>query len=480
MRPRKSVGASLGRVRRRTNLWTVAAGVLVWPRSKKGFLRMEFYSTGRLLPAAALLLLVAGGPAAAGQSHWDTLHNFCSAQDCTDGASPLTGLTMDASGNLYGATPAGGDTNNGTIYELIPNADRTKWKYRRLYSFCADNCSDGSHSTSSLIVDSDGNLYGTRASGGANNGGFVFELIPNARRTKWKLKTLHDFCSKAACADGLGPNSGLTYAGAGSGSAYDGVSPLYGRTQFGGNQLDNDGNPGFGVAYELTHTGPKWKQSVLYTFCSQGGASCTDGGAAFHAGVAADASGNLFGVTGGGGTHGAGVAYELSLQAGAAWHQTVLYDFCALANCADGGGPDFDLIRDADGNLFGVGAAGGAHNNGVVFKIVPDGVNSTESVLHDFCSEAGCHDGAQPSSSLTMDSRGDLFGLAQSGSGQLFKLGRTSYKVLHTFCSKQFCRDGLFPNGNTVLDGSGNLFLVTSDGGRAAKGVVFEYFSAGR
>ena len=51
MRPRKSVAASLERVRRRTNLWIVADGVLVWPRSNQGRAAkgvvFEYFSAGR-------------------------------------------------------------------------------------------------------------------------------------------------------------------------------------------------------------------------------------------------------------------------------------------------------------------------------------------------------------------------------------------------------------------------------------------------
>jgi hypothetical protein len=36
------------------------------------------------------------------------LYNFCSADHCTDGSGPLSGLTFDNDGNLYGTTYTGG------------------------------------------------------------------------------------------------------------------------------------------------------------------------------------------------------------------------------------------------------------------------------------------------------------------------------------------------------------------------------------
>ena len=56
-------------------------------------------------------------------------------------------------------------------------------------------------------------------------------------------------------------------------------------------------------------------------------------------GIGKDSAGNLYGSAPNGGTHqSAGVVYELKRLSGS-WHETVLYDFCAAASCADGGAP---------------------------------------------------------------------------------------------------------------------------------------------
>jgi hypothetical protein len=64
----------------------------------------------------------------------------------------------------------------------------------------------------------------------------------------------------------------------------------------------------------------------------------------------------------GGGTHGGGTVFEIARTAtGYASTPTILVNFCALANCADGEFPEADLIADANGNLFGTASGGGAH-----------------------------------------------------------------------------------------------------------------------
>jgi len=58
------------------------------------------------------------------------------------------------------------------------------------------------------------------------------------------------------------------------------------------------------------------------------------------------------------------------------WTETVLYSFCVQggSNCTDGSFPEADLIRDASGNLFGTTSEGGANSvacgGGTVFELV--------------------------------------------------------------------------------------------------------------
>jgi uncharacterized repeat protein (TIGR03803 family) len=85
---------------------------------------------------------------------------------------------MDAAGNLYGTTSAGGVYGYGSAFKLTPS--NGGWTYTSLHEFTGG--SDGSFIASNLIIDANGNLYGV-ASGGASQScfdgcGVVFEITP--------------------------------------------------------------------------------------------------------------------------------------------------------------------------------------------------------------------------------------------------------------------------------------------------------------
>jgi|HubBroStandDraft_5_1064220.scaffolds.fasta_scaffold51529_2 uncharacterized repeat protein (TIGR03803 family) len=398
-----------------------------------------------------------------------TLFDFCNGAGCDDGSQPSP-LLMDQSGNLYGTTQNNGINQGGTVFELTPTGGK-RWKYRVLYPFCTlASCADGSVSKANLIADTAGNLYGTTSQGGEFSKGTAFELMPNVNRTKWTFKLLHAFCSAGgtSCTDGSIPLSGLTYAGAASGTPYDGTSPLYGTTVDGGRA-----SPGSGVVYQLVPNGAGANETVLYRFCPKSG--CLDG-ASPEASVVVDGTGNLYGTTAVGGKSGLGTVFELSLDAGN-WTETVLHSFCAKTNCPDGDVPQSEMVMDAPGNLYGV-AGGGKAGDGVAFKLVPSGKTSQETVLHNFCVKTNCTDGASPSTGLVMDGSGNLFGTTAGGGrnsngGTAFELNG-SFRVIYNFCARPSCGDGSDPNSTMLVDGTGHLFGTTLGGGAGNGGTVFE------
>jgi len=398
-----------------------------------------------------------------------TLHDFCVKDGCSDGALPNGELLMDAEGNLYG-TSAEGTHNAGNVFALILDPATGKRKYRVLHNFCAEElCADGSAPNGSLIADTKGNLYGTtRGGGNSEAGGTAFELMPNADRSKWKLKTLYKFCSLDTCADGEIPWSGLTYTGASSGAPYDGHSPVYGATYGGGLPLDA------GIVFQLTRTGKTWSATSIHDFCS---GDCDDG--INPVAVMADGNGNLFGAAAAGGPLNQGTVFELSPDNGN-WMLTSLYGFCQQAQCVDGAGPAADLVMDESGSLYGTTSGGGASGEGMVFKIVPNGVNSQLTVLYNFCTLADCADGAKPLGKLTVGANGDLFGTTLQGGvhsqfgGTVFRLRNGSIKLLHSFCALADCADGTHIHAGVIMDESANLLGVASSGGTHGGGTVFE------
>jgi uncharacterized repeat protein (TIGR03803 family) len=109
------------------------------------------------------------------EGNWSelVLWNFGGQSD--DGVEPYGGLFMDASGNLYGTTYGGGASSSGTVFELTPPAPSgANWAESILWSF--GNGTDGVQPKAGLIVDASGNLYGTTIAGGAYSDGTVFEV----------------------------------------------------------------------------------------------------------------------------------------------------------------------------------------------------------------------------------------------------------------------------------------------------------------
>jgi uncharacterized repeat protein (TIGR03803 family) len=142
-----------------------------------------------------------------------------------DGNEPTAGVILDASGNLYGTTTAGGPLGMGNVFELSPNGNGG-WTERVLFNF---NGADG-QAPGALTFDSFGNLYGTTASGGATSGGVAFKLSPASGL--WTETILHNFGSLG---DGSTPVGALIF---------DSLGNLYGATEAGGAN-------GLGTVYEI-------------------------------------------------------------------------------------------------------------------------------------------------------------------------------------------------------------------------------------
>jgi hypothetical protein len=154
-----------------------------------------------------------------------------------------------------------------------------------LYNFCSQSqgstaCTDGVNPYTGLIEDSSGNLYGTTNLGGTGvslvNGayayGTVFMLAPSG--SGYNYTVLYNFCppsSTTFCTDGAAPVGALIEDASGN---------LYGTTALGGTGTHalNCIGLGCGTVFKLSPNGSGYVETVLYSFCSQGGSNCTDGG----------------------------------------------------------------------------------------------------------------------------------------------------------------------------------------------------------
>jgi len=251
------------------------------------------------------------------------LHVFAGGND---GYGPEGGLVADASGNLYGTTNLGGGTacggiGCGTVFKLAPDGTESI-----LHAFSDGN--DGGVPGCSLLLDKNGNLYGTTQVGGNSNKGSVFEVSHDGAE-----KVLYSFKGGD---DGAQPIAGVVMDSSGN---------IYGTTI-------NEGPYGGGTVFKLA---PDGTETVLHSF--SGG---QDGYAPYGT-LIVDAVGEMYGVTEGGG-HRKGVVFKISSSG----DEQILYAFGHHGS--DGSFPLFGLTARRN-SLYGTTFYGGPSNAGVIYRL---------------------------------------------------------------------------------------------------------------
>jgi uncharacterized repeat protein (TIGR03803 family) len=407
------------------------------------------------------------------------LHTFTSKSGLT-----FSGVVIDKAGNLYGTTFDGGTFGKGTVYQLSL-AKTGKWTYSVIHNFANDGRDGTGPGGANLVLDSNGNLYGSTNYGGSGKGckspgcGTVFKLTRNGKI--WTETILYSFQGGK---DGSFPQN----------LAFDSQGILYSTTGAGGKGLcsNNQQSTGCGTVFKLRPSSKGiWTKTTLYSF--QG---LSEGQYPVY-GVVLDSAGNLYGVTVDGGFGastcavngyvGCGTVFAL-MHSGKTWTHSVLYSFVA-GN--DGQWPSGPLVFDKLGKLYGMtDAGGGSHGGrtvicnlgcGTVFELSPAGGGTwTESVIHSFSGD----EGATCQGGVIFDNTGNLYGTAQLGGaygdGTVFKLRYSGttwlVTVLHSF---QYApTDGADPANGVIFDNAGNLYSTTLLGGignpNSVQGTVFK------
>ena len=280
-------------------------------------------------------------------------------------------------------------------------------------------------------------------------------VLAPAASAQTKFKTLYKFKGGK---DGNQPIAGVVLDQAGN---------IYGTTQVGGSY-------GHGSVFQLKpNTSGGWEKKALHSFTGKDGSNP-------YGDLTLDAQGNLYGTTifGGKGAcngYGCGVAFELIPTTNGSWKEKVLSYFSGNV----GVNPASGLIFDETGNLYGTTADWSGSNTGpgTVFKLVPNSDGSwTKSTLHTFDNT----DGYNPSVGLIFDPAGNLYSATDYGGvygeGVVFQLtpnsdGTWTESVLYSFTGGS---DGWRAQGRPVRDSAGNLYGVTTFGGQADCGVVWE------
>ncbi|MFZ0705762.1 MAG: choice-of-anchor tandem repeat GloVer-containing protein, partial [Candidatus Korobacteraceae bacterium] len=245
--------------------------------------------------------------------------------DAPDGNEPGAGdLIWDPAGNIYGTTVYGGISDLGVVYQMTKSGNG--WTETPIYSFTGP---DGNFPFAGVILDSNGNLFGTTEEGGLYGFGTVFELTYNIN-SGWTETVLYNFQNLS---DGQGPSAGLVGDSAGN---------LYGATSDGG-------SGGGGAVFELSPAGNSWAFTLLYSFTGQQGMYCGPTRSLTLN------SGNLYGTTDCDGVNNLGSVFKLTKTKNG-WQYTSLHDF---TGGSDGRNLFSNVTFDTDGNLYGTAVGGG-------------------------------------------------------------------------------------------------------------------------
>jgi uncharacterized repeat protein (TIGR03803 family) len=312
----------------------------------------------------------------------NVVYSFCAQSGCPDGSLPQAGLTLRPDGHFLGAAAQGGTSNAGTIFDITESGGFTL-----LYSFTGG--ADGAGPDTPPIIGPDGHFYGVAFVGGGSSCGTAYRLTPAPTGTSAVFTPLHKFAkAKEGCNPTslvLGTDGNLYGTNSHGGSA--GFGTVFKMTPSGavtllhtfsgltdgsiplGLTLGNDGNfygvaavpstgPG-GVIFKIT---PDGIFTVLHTMNDADGNGPK---ALFQA-----SDGNFYGAAAEGGTstncffggtnQGCGTLFEIT----PAGDFTVLYNFDLITGQEPVGG-----LQQTSGLLYGNTVDGGTNCCGVLYSL---------------------------------------------------------------------------------------------------------------
>ena len=396
------------------------------------------------------------------------------------GDIPLGILTEASDGKLYGVTYEGGTHGLGVLYVYDPATNI----FAVLKNF--DGLSIGANPHDCPLQASNGKLYGMTRTGGVSDLGVIYEYDIGTNAITKK----HDFDGVAT---GTGPetkfcqaSNGLLYAMTFQGGTHDmGVLFEYdiisgtvtkkldfyeaiGRLP-GGSLIEYSD----GLLYGMTSNGGISDRGVLFRYDPANGSITKlmdfydEFGEVPYSTLTVGPDGNLFAVTYWGGIYPTGgVLFEYKPVNGI---YTKRFDF---RYAPDGSTPFSDLMKAADGMIYGTTYTGGDLFAGTIYRINPDDQSFENVYYFDYFNNGG-----SPFGGLIQAPNGMLYGMADGGTnydGVIYAFDPVSLSliVLHHFDN---LLSGTDPKDKLLQVSDDKLYGLTMRGGLNDDGVIFEY-----
>jgi uncharacterized repeat protein (TIGR03803 family) len=347
--------------------------------------------------------------------------------EAPNGSLPVSGITQANDKLFYGITKSGGANKNGTLYQYDP----AFLTYKKKFDFNKTVSGDGPEST--LLLASDGKLYGTTVYGGSKDKGVLFQFDPAT--SAFELKAEFDSIN------GSFPSGELIQLGDGK---------IYGLARQGGAKDD-------GVLFQYDPATAKCIGKVDFENKLKG--SYPEGG------LTLGANGKLYGVTTEGGANstnntangfGSLFQYDPSNNTFAK-----LADFDSLM----GYNPNGTLVKTADGKLYGMTTFGGANSteeprgDGTLFQFDPATSTLTKKMDFDRIAKGG-----NPNGSLLLAADGNLYGATNEGGtnakGAIFQFDPKTYNYTKKMDLTQL--SGKFPQRSKLTEFNMKLSIATN------------------
>ncbi len=342
-----------------------------------------------------------------------TFEKIIDLNDSVNGSNPGGSLLLASDGRIYGLTSYGGEKGGGCLFEYNPSNDSII-----SHIHFSDKTIKGS-----LMQATEGKLYGTR-----NHQLFEFDIFSKKYTNRMKF---------GSCLRGRFPFSCLTEAKNGK---------FYGTT-IGGGQFDN------GVLFKLDPITNIYTPIIDFE----------KGGGYFS--LVLTPEGQILGTNSMGGENKYGYIFVFDPDA---------YNFNIVAEFdydITGSYPTGELILCPDGNYYGRTVNGGAYHGGGIYRFIPQ--NNTIQSVHDFKLALGNY------KNLALADNGNLYGVERyfkcggPDPEYIFEFNPVNDQFNHVFELTQF---GEVSNRGIVTCANNNkIYGLTAKGGDNGQGILFEY-----